>query len=275
MLRIVDAPIGVFDSGVGGLTVVKSLRHRLPLEGVVYLGDTARIPYGTRSPITVERYCVQNASFLEAMNIKMLVIACNTASALALPRLRALTPTIPTLGVIQPGAKQAVRATRSGRIGVIGTEATVASGAYTEAIRGFNPAAEVIARACPLFVSLAEEGWSSHEEATRLIARSYLEPFVEEGVDTLVLGCTHYPILREVIADTMGPDVALIDSGEAVAEEVAIILAERNQLRADETPPESRFYVTDAADRFRRVAERFLGEPLERFETVDVVKEPQ
>jgi glutamate racemase len=274
VLRIIDAPIGVFDSGVGGLTVVKSLRARLPRESVVYLGDTARIPYGTRSPLTVERYAVQNASFLDAMNIKMLVIACNTASALALPRLRAIAPSLPTLGVIQPGAKQAVRATRSGRIGVIGTEATVASGAYVEAIRGFNPSAVVTARACPLFVALAEEGWTHHEQATRLIAHTYLEPFLADEVDTLVLGCTHYPILREVIAEVVGPDVTLIDSGEAVAEEVAILLAERNQLRTDETPPESHFYVTDAADRFRRVAERFLGAPLERFETVDVVKEP-
>jgi glutamate racemase len=274
VLRIIDAPIGVFDSGVGGLTVVKSLRARLPRESVVYLGDTARIPYGTRSPLTVERYAVQNASFLDAMNIKMLVIACNTASALALPRLRAIAPSLPTLGVIQPGAKQAVRATRSGRIGVIGTEATVASGAYVEAIRGFNPSAVVTARACPLFVALAEEGWTQHEQATRLIAHTYLEPFLADEVDTLVLGCTHYPILREVIAEVVGPDVTLIDSGEAVAEEVAILLAERNQLRTDETPPESHFYVTDAADRFRRVAERFLGAPLERFETVDVVKEP-
>jgi glutamate racemase len=275
VLRITDAPIGVFDSGVGGLTVVKSLRSRLPHESVVYLGDTARIPYGTRSPLTVERYAVQNASFLDAMNIKMLVIACNTASALALPRLRAIAPSLPTLGVIQPGAKQAVRATRSGRIGVIGTEATVASGAYAEAIHGFNPSAVVTARACPLFVGLAEEGWTQHEEATRLIARTYLEPFLADEIDTLVLGCTHYPILREVIAEVMGPDVTLIDSGDAVTEEVAILLAERNQLRTEETEPESHFYVTDAADRFRRVAERFLGAPLERFETVDVVKEPQ
>ncbi len=273
MLRIIDAPIGVFDSGVGGLTVVRSLRARLPNEGIVYLGDTARIPYGTRSPLTVERYAVQNAQFLEAMNIKMLVIACNTASALALPRLRSLAPGIPTLGVIQPGAKQAVRATRSGRIGVIGTEATVASGAYTEAIHGFNPSAVVIARACPLFVSLAEEGWMSHP-ATSLIAETYLAPFVEEEIDTLVLGCTHYPILRDAISEVMGPDIVLIDSGEAVAEEVAILLAERNQMRIEESEPPSHFYVTDAAERFKRVAERFLGAPLERFETVDVVKEP-
>ena len=270
-----DAPIGVFDSGVGGLTVVRSLRTRLPNEEIVYLGDTARIPYGTRSPLTVERYAVQNANFLEAMSIKMLVIACNTASALALPRLRALAPGLPTLGVIQPGAKQAVRASHSGHIGVIGTEATVASGAYVDAIHGFNPAADVLSRACPLFVALAEEGWTAHAEATRLIAHTYLEPIRDAGVDTLVLGCTHYPILRDVVADVMGPDVALIDSGEAVAEEVAIALAERDLLRTETSPPESQFFVTDAAERFRSVAERFLGAPLERFETVDVVKEPQ
>lgn len=274
VLRLKDAPIGVFDSGVGGLTVVKSLRSRLPNEEIVYLGDTARIPYGTRSPLTVERYAVQNASFLEAMNIKMLVIACNTASALALSRLREISPALPTLGVIQPGAKQAVRTSRGGRIGVIGTEATVASGAYPAAIHGFNPTAEVTSRACPLFVALAEEGWTAHEEATRLIARTYLEPFLEAEVDTLVLGCTHYPILREVIAEVMGPDVALIDSGEAVAEEVAITLAARDQMRTEGSLPESHFFVTDAAHRFRRVAELFLGAPLDRFETVDVVKEP-
>lgn len=269
-----DAPIGVFDSGVGGLTVVKSLRSRLPNEQIVYLGDTARIPYGTRSPETIERYAVQNAKFLEAMNIKMLVIACNTASALALSRLRELNAMMPTLGVIQPGAKQAVRASRTGRIGVIGTEATVASGAYARAIQGFNPTAEVVSLACPLFVALAEEGWTTHAEATRLVADTYLMPVRDSGIDTLVLGCTHYPILREVIAEVMGPDITLIDSGTAVAEEVAILLAERDQLRIAEEPPRNHFYVTDAADRFRRVAELFLGAPLERFETVDVVREP-
>lgn len=268
--RLKDAPIGVFDSGVGGLTVVKSLRARLPNEQIIYLGDTARIPYGTRSPATIERYAVQNADFLHDLNIKLLVIACNTASALAHGRLRESHPDLPTLGVIQPGAKQAVRASRSGRIGVIGTEATVNSGAYVRAILGFNPAAIVFARACPLFVALAEEGWTDHAEATRLVAGRYLEPFLEENVDTLVLGCTHYPILREVVAEIMGPAVTLIDSGEAVAEEVAILLAERHQLRASDEPVEDQFYVTDAAERFRRVAERFLGGPLERFETVEL-----
>lgn len=263
-----DAPIGVFDSGVGGLTVVKSLRARLPQEQIIYLGDTARIPYGTRSPSTIERYALQNARFLEEMNIKLLVIACNTASALALGRLRSVSP-IPTLGVIQPGALQAVRASRSGRIGVIGTEATINSGAYTQAIRGFDPSARITSIACPLFVSLAEEGWETHAEATRLIARTYLAPLSEAEVDTLVLGCTHYPILRSVISDVMGPDVKLIDSGEAMANEVASLLAERDQMRVETSPAQNHFYVTDAAERFRRVAERFLGEPLSRLEAVD------
>ena len=265
-----DSPIGVFDSGVGGLTVVRSLRQRLPDESIAYLGDTARIPYGTRSPATIERYAVQNARFLEAQNIKMLVIACNTASALALDRLRELKPDLPTIGVIEPGARQAVRTSRSGRIGVIGTEATIASGAYTAAIHSLRPDAVVTSRACPLFVALAEEGWSQHADATRLIAAKYLEPLREAGVDTLVLGCTHYPILREVIADAVGPEVSLIDSGEAVAADVADLLARESMLSGSASGSASQYYVTDAAARFRRVAEVFLGEPLERFETVEI-----
>jgi glutamate racemase len=265
-----DAPIGVFDSGVGGLTVVKSLRARLPNERIVYLGDTARIPYGTRSPETVERYAVQNATFLDGMGIKMLVIACNTASALALPRLEALAP-IPTIGVIQPGARQAVAATRSGRVGVIATEATVNSGEYARAIRAVDPSVQVTSFACPLFVALAEEGWADHAEATRLIAQRYLAPLAEARVDTLVLGCTHYPILKPVVAEVLGPDVALIDSGDAVAEAVAGALAGRGQLREGGGPPDAQFYVTDAAERFRRVAERFLGSPLGHLQAVEVV----
>jgi glutamate racemase len=266
-----DAPIGVFDSGVGGLTVVKSLRARLPRERLVYLGDTARIPYGTRSPSTVERYALQNAEFLDAMGIKMLVIACNTASALALHRLERIAP-IPTIGVIQPGARQAVRESSSGRVGVIATEATVASGAYTRAIHAFRGDAEVLSRACPLFVALAEEGWTEHAEATRLVARAYLAPLRAAEVDTLVLGCTHYPILKPVIAEVMGPGVRLVDSGDAVADEVAAMLAERGLLRDAADEPHLQFYVTDAAERFRRVAERFLGASIPRVEAVEVVK---
>ena len=274
MIKLKDAPIGVFDSGVGGLTVVKSLRARLPREQIVYLGDTARIPYGTRSPLTVERYAIQNVRFLESTSTKAIVIACNTATALALPRLRELAPDRLTLGVIEPGAKQAVSASRSGRIGVIGTEATVGSGAYETAIHGLDPSAEVIARACPLFVALAEEGWTAHAEATRLVAEKYLAPFIEAEVDTLVLGCTHYPILRSVIADAIGPSVTLIDSGDALAGEMATLLAERDLLRDSDDAPEIQFFVTDAAARFRSVAERFLDAPLDRFETVELSGSP-
>ena len=269
MLAFRDAAIGVFDSGVGGLTVVKSLTERLPLEQLVYLGDTARIPYGTKSPETVERYAIQVTRFLESMGVKMLVIACNTASALALQRLKDELH-IPVIGVIQPGAKQAVRKSESGRIGVIATEATVLSGAYERAIRSFKADAEVTTKACPLFVAFAEEGWHDHEEATALVAHKYLDSLKEQGVDTLVLGCTHYPILRPVIAEVMGPDVKLIESGEAVADEVAAALAERDLLRVADEPAPLRFYVTDTADRFRRVAERFLDGPLEHVEAVDV-----
>jgi glutamate racemase len=265
-----EAPIGVFDSGVGGLTVVRALRRRLPAEDIVYLGDTARIPYGTRSPSTVERYAIQNARFLDNMNIKLLVIACNTASALALPALHRLSHR-PLLGVIQPGARQAVAATRSRRIGVIATEATVESGAYTRAIHALLPDAEVIARACPLLVALAEEDrWVDHE-ATRLVVREYLAPLRETAVDTLVLGCTHYPILKPIIAETMGLGVVLIDSGEAVAAEVEALLAEQSRARSGQRGG-LRFFVTDSAARFRRVAERFLGEQLEAVEAVEVVQ---
>jgi glutamate racemase len=266
-----DAPIGVFDSGVGGLTVVKSLRARLPHERLVYLGDTARIPYGTRSPSTVERYVLQNAEFLDAMGIKMLVIACNTASALALPRLEEIAP-VPTIGVIRPGARQAVLKSPTGRIGVIATEATVASGAYARAIRGLRADADVTSRPCPLFVALAEEGWTDHAEATRLVARAYLEPLLESGIDTLVLGCTHYPILKPVIGEVMGSDVRLVDSGDAVAEDVAETLAAHGLLREQADEPRLQFYVTDAAERFRRVAERFLGASIPTVEAVEVVK---
>jgi glutamate racemase len=269
-----DAPIGVFDSGVGGLTVVKSLRARLPNERIVYLGDTARIPYGTRSPATVERYALQNVRFLDTLGIKALVIACNTATALALPRLRALAPDLPTVGVIQPGARRAVETSHTKRIGVIGTEATVGSGVYEREILARAPEAKVVARACPLFVALAEEGWTTHAEATRLVAERYLEPFREAGVDTLVLGCTHYPILRSVIAGVMGESVALIDSGEAAAEDVADALFANGIAREEAGAPDMRFFVTDAAERFRRVAERFLEAPLDQFETVELTGSP-
>ena len=272
-------PIGIFDSGVGGLTVYRALHEYLPNERFVYLGDTARVPYGTKSLATVERYAVENARFLAAHGIKLLVVACNTASALALPAIRSALK-IDVAGVIGPGARAAVAAEHAGRgrtIGVIATESTVGSGAYAQAIRKVDDTVEVIERACPLFVPLAEEGWADNDVA-QTIAETYLSD-LRSKIDTLVLGCTHYPILREVIQKSVGDDVKLIDSGEATAAEVKSLLKEKGLARA--TMPTGalerhlcddldHFYVTDAAERFARVAERFLGSKPSRLEAVEV-----
>ncbi len=280
-----NLPIGIFDSGVGGLTVYRALHEQLPAERFVYLGDTARVPYGTKSLQTVERYAVENARFLAARGVKLLVVACNTASALALPAIGA-SVSVPVVGVIEPGAHAATHAAKGRRIGVIATEATVQSGAYSRAIKTLAPTAEVIERACPLFVALAEEGWAETDVA-RAVALEYLHDFCEQRVAALVLGCTHYPILRRVIQATVGAEVELIDSGAATAASVEALL-EREGLRrtAFDThtgqllkarAPARRlcddldhFYVTDAAERFARVAERFLGSAPSRLEAVEV-----
>jgi glutamate racemase len=249
--------IGIFDSGVGGLTVLKEVVRVLPQEDTIYLGDTARVPYGTKSPETVIRYSRQIASYLLSRDIKLLVVACNTASAVALSTLQKEFP-IPIVGVIEPGAHAAAAVTRSGKVGVIGTAATVASSAYTKAIKRINPDIEVVTRACPLFVPLAEEGWVDNEVA-RLAARMYLGELKEQGVDTLVLGCTHYPILKEVIAEVMGPGVTLVDSAEQTALTVARILSERELLRPVGEKGNHHYYVTDIPAGFIRVGNRFLG----------------
>jgi glutamate racemase len=271
-------PIGIFDSGVGGLTVYRALHDRLPNERFVYLGDTARVPYGTKSLATVERYAIENSCFLASRGIKMLVVACNTASALALPKIRESIGAN-VVGVIGPGGRKAVELTRSKvapRIGVIATEATIASGAYAQAIKRASDTAEVVQAACPLFVPLAEEGWTLEPE-TFSIAKRYLQPIIDRQPDALVLGCTHYPILRDVIQQTVGESVTLIDSGEATAEEVEKLL-QNSGLANTEQPPRERslcddldhFYVTDAAERFARVAERFLGSQPSVLEAIEV-----
>ena len=269
-------PIGIFDSGVGGLTVYRALHERLTNERFVYLGDTARVPYGTKSLATVERYAVENSRFLESHGIKLLVVACNTASALALPAIRNAVE-VPVVGVIEPGARAAVLAANGGQIGVIATEATVQSHAYAKAIASLDPSLSVIEKACPLFVSLAEEGWAESDVA-RIVASDYLSELKLKSVEAVVLGCTHYPILRKVIADAVGFDVKLIDSGEATAGEVELLL-DRMQL-ANETrifkqerqlcDDLDHFYVTDAAARFAKVAERFLGSAPSILEAVEV-----
>ena len=270
------------------MTVYRALHERLPEERFVYLGDTARVPYGTKSLATVERYAIENSRFLEAHGVKLLVVACNTASALALPAIRESVG-VPVVGVIEPGARAVVRESAGKRIGVIATESTVKSGAYRQAIRRHAPEAEVFERACPLFVALAEEGWAETEVA-RMVAAEYLSELSGESVDALVLGCTHYPILRDVIQETVGPDVRLIDSGEAAAESVEALLRSEELRRAatgsassleggaKEPTARSRrmcddmdhFYVTDAAERFARVAERFLGCAPRVLEAVEV-----
>jgi glutamate racemase len=251
-----DAPIGVFDSGLGGLTVVRALFRRLPRESIVYVGDTARVPYGPKSPDTVRRYSREIAGFLRDEGVKALVVACNTATAHALPMLRE-TLDMPVVGVVEPGARAALAATREGPVGVIGTAGTIASGAYEEAIRRIQPAARVVAVACPLFVPLVEEGWLD-SEPTRLIARTYLQPLVDRDVDTVVLGCTHYPLLAPVIAAELR-GVRLIDSGDETAAEVARVLVE-NSLEATDGSPLHRFIATDDPERFLRAGRRFLGE---------------
>ncbi|HET6647983.1 MAG TPA: glutamate racemase [Pyrinomonadaceae bacterium] len=270
-------PIGIFDSGVGGLTVYRALHERLPDEHFVYLGDTARVPYGTKSLATVERYATENARFLEAHGIKLLVVACNTASALALPAIRKAV-SVEVVGVIDPGARAAINNNNGKQIAVIGTEATVQSAAYHRSISQFDPMAVVIERACPLFVPLAEEGWAETDVA-RSVAEHYLSDIAEKELGALVLGCTHYPILRGVIGEAVGKDVPLIDSGEATAEEVHTLLAIEGLARpraTDETRVRQlcddldHFYVTDAAQRFSRVAERFLGAAPTVLEAVEV-----
>jgi len=253
--------IGVFDSGVGGLTVFREIARALPHHSLLYLGDSARVPYGTKSPATVVRYSLQAAQQLLDRGIGMLVVACNTATAAALPELQARLP-VPVIGVVEPGARAAVAQTR-GRIGVIATEGTVRSQAYTKAIHALDPNIEVIEAPAPLFVPLAEEGWANTHVA-REVAEIYLEPLIDAGIDTLVLGCTHYPILRGTIERVVGDEVAIVDSAETTAARVRDLAppADANG------QPEHHFLVTDATERFRRVAAEFLEREIENLELV-------
>ncbi|MEM9068264.1 MAG: glutamate racemase [Myxococcota bacterium] len=264
-----DRPIGVFDSGLGGLTVARAIRAALPSEHLLYLGDTARVPYGTRSERTIMRYariCAQN---LAADGIKVLVVACNTVSAVALDMLR-VELDVPVIGVIGPGARAGVAATRSGKLGVIATRGTVASGAYVRAVGSLDPRVEVVPQAAPLFVPLAEEGWVEGEVPTR-VAEAYLKPLADAGVDALVLGCTHYPLLRAVIEETgqrLCDRLVVADSADATAEELSNLLAKRELARSG--TGELRLRVTDQPARFAEVASRFLGADVQGFEVQQV-----
>jgi glutamate racemase len=261
------ARIGVFDSGVGGLTVLGALHERLPAESTVYLGDTARVPYGTKSSDVVVRYSRNNARFLLGHDLQLLVIACNTATAHALATLQQELP-VPVIGVVEPGARAAAARTRSKRIGVIGTAGTIASGAYQRALAAAIPGAEVIARACPLLVPLAEEGWVDGE-VPRLVIERYLGD-LRGTIDTLVLGCTHYPLLKQAIAEVLGPKVALVDSAEATAAAVHDVLRGSGALSAAEAVGDRSYFVTDVPARFPEIAARFLGHPPEHVAQVDV-----
>lgn len=260
---VCELPVGVFDSGVGGLTVLRALQTSLPAERFLYLGDTARLPYGTKSAATIIRYSLQAAAHLVESGIKCLVVACNTASAAALDVLRAEYPDLPIVGVIEPGAAAGCMASVNGRIAVIATEGTVQGGAYQRAIARLRPEAVVVARACPLFVSLAEEGWT-HGPIVEAIARRYLEDVFAGSAapDTLLLGCTHFPVLRAALQSVLSPSVTIVDSADTTAAAVAALLLERGLLAGPAAVPGARFLATDGRERFARVAAYFLDKPI-------------
>lgn len=255
-------PIGVFDSGIGGLTVVRALIRQLPHENIVYFGDTARVPYGPKSPEVVRSYTAGDIALLLENDVKMVVVACNTVSAVALDVVQKIAR-VPVIGVIVPGAEAAAKVTTKKRVGIIGTYATVNSKSYTNALRQADSSIEVFPQACPLFVPLAEEGWIDHQ-VTRMVAREYLFPLTLQKIDTLILGCTHYPVLRDAIAEAVGPSIQLIDSGEATAAEVVRVLDQHGLRNPSREAPNLRFSVSDIPTKFTEVGERFLGRKMGR-----------
>jgi glutamate racemase len=263
-----EEPIGIFDSGIGGLTVLKEILSELPLESTVYLGDTARVPYGIRSPETVTRYSFENTRFLSSRGIKMLVVACNTVSAVSLDTIKRSLD-IPVIGVIEPGAKAAVTATKNKRVGVIGTSATIRSSSYTKAINAADPSVEVFALPCPLFVPLVEEGWTEGP-IVEMTAERYLKEVREKEIDTLVLGCTHYPLLKNVLAKIMGTKVRLIDSAIETAREIKKTLGGSSLLNTTSRSASREFYVTDSPEKFTDIGERFLGRKIEFIKKIEL-----
>lgn len=273
------APVGVFDSGVGGLTVVKEIMEQLPGEGIIYFGDTARVPYGNKSEETVVRYSSQIIKFLLSKGAKTIVIACNTASAVALEKMKQEYD-VPIIGVVKPGAKAAAEVTKNGKIGVIGTEATIRSGIYNEFLRKTDPHVTVFGKACPLFVPLAEEGWVGADEITEQVARRYLSDLSKEEIDTLVLGCTHYPLLRSVIQKVMGERVHLVNPAVETARELKYLLEENHLMneagkeggRIGNGLPHHEFFVSDRAEKFRQFAASILPNAILRPESIGVEK---
>lgn len=261
-----NSPIGVFDSGVGGLTVVRALMERLPFENIIYFGDSARVPYGVKSVETIRHYTGQIAEFLLAKQVKLLIIACNTMAAVAADAVRTQSP-VPVLDVIEAGAVGALAATRNKQIGVIATPTTVNSDAYAQSIHRCDPEARVYSQACALLVPLVEEGWLDHP-VTRLTAQDYLKTVLAQGVDTLVLGCTHYPLLKPLLQEVVGPSVRLIDSAQAMAQRTAVLLKQQGLGNPNRSKPHHNFFVTDVPLRFQTIGERFLGRALPEIQLV-------
>jgi len=262
------SPIGIFDSGIGGLTVAKRIIAMLPNENIVYFGDTARVPYGTKSNETVIEYSYQDAQFLINKNVKLIIVACNTASSIAINKLKEKF-NIPIIGMIEPGTHLALESTKNGRIGVIGTNATISNKAYSSELNRVEKDLKIIEKPCPLFVPIAEEGWLDHE-ATKLIAKEYLQDLIDFGVDTVILGCTHYPLLSGAIQEVMGDSVKLIDSGMAASLEVEDYLNGRGVRNDSNQLGTHQFYVSDLPAKFKSVAERFLGTEVKHIEKIDI-----
>jgi glutamate racemase len=260
-------PIGIFDSGIGGLTVVKELIKLLPDENLIYFGDTARIPYGTKSKRLIQQYALEDANFLLQYNIKLLVVACNSASSLALSVLQESLD-IPVIGVVIPGAQAAVDLSKNKRIGVIGTTATINSGAYSAQIKRLTPDAKVIGQPCPLLVPLVEEGWLD-DYVTQLTLKKYLHDMMREDIDTLILGCTHYPLLEPAIRKVVGSEKHLIDSGRETAKAVKEVLMKEDMLNLKGKTIQNKFFVSDIQEKFAEVGSRFLGQPLQNIERID------
>lgn len=256
----INRPIGIFDSGMGGLTVMRAIKEYLPFEDLLYLGDTARVPYGTKSKEIITKFAFQDAEFLISRGVKLIIVACHSVSSIALEDLKKRF-NISISGVIEPGAKAAVKATRNGKIGVIGTHATISSGAYERAIRKYRRDVEIIAKPTPLFVPLVEEGWFDNE-ITYQIALFYLSPLREDGIDTLLLGCTHYPLIKTLLKRIMGEEVKIVDASNETAFEAKELL-KTNHLLREEQKPHYKFYLSDLVPNFARIGERFLGNPMD------------
>jgi glutamate racemase len=263
-----NKPIGIFDSGIGGLTVFREIKKLLPRENIVYFGDTARVPYGIKSKDTVIKFSIQNADFLAKLSVKMLVVACNTSSCYSLPMLKRRYK-IPVVGVIESGTREAAKVTKKMKVGVIGTKATISSGIYKKKLQKINPKINVISISCPLFVPLVEEGWLN-DDITKCIARRYLAPLKEEDIDVIILGCTHYPLLKSAIYEVLGKDVTLIDSAMQTARVVKKVLNEKELYNLKEAKGKYRFYVSDEPQLFKKIGSIFLGNRITMVKKVEI-----